>query len=208
MGSFDGTCAVTRLAIREGEEVLLIACTKESRINSTYELHQEFLGRRHRKERLDETIDSLQEFIISLNESLGEDIEALRKQLLADNIEIEKERNSKVLVCFGTYDGYGWIKEIENDWDKFDQDTTCFVRLSTARRIVEWMHTGLDDSVNVAEAITSFARRTRIQLLGNTLAGSQYADKFELEAQSLLIEGIIPHELDKLYQYLSQYDEK
>jgi len=180
MGSWAGTCAVSRLPINPGEEVFYIF-TKNKGRNSTYDLMQEISFVIKRQEDAEKWEDS-------------PEIAAIFTSEKADYVS-----------GFGKYDDYGGIEDVEIP-DQYC-DNIVLIRKNVADAMVEegkkrmkreWRTGSKKYENSYIYSLVLFAWLTRIQLFGHILLGRQYPDMEEMEEQ-IIMHRILRKELHKVY---------
>lgn len=194
MGDFNASCAVSNLAIREGDEVFWLY-TKKDYINTTYDLGTDLYQQIERCKEQEKFKKKNAEFALRF----PEETEPLWGEFWT-NREI-----SAIVWGFGEYNGYGWV-DSEDDLDDGDRDRLVLIRKDVADKLAAFGATLIDrewyDSKSYlkdsyAYCLVLVCKLTRINLFGHNLLGRQYVDSDEMLEQRF-VHKVIGEELRKL----------
>lgn len=179
MGDFNGRCALTHTAIKEGDEVFFCVSTdlpidprliaisgpRVCQPLTTYELRSSMYHTIHRDKN-------------------GEWIN--REPLWPSDVKMRALQFDlkQVTPIFGTYSGYGTI----NGYGHSRSDQTFMVHTSVLPMIIKFLKAPTTNHVfDILFAICQFAAFVREELFIESLSGFQYVDGDEIAAQRLLI---------------------
>lgn len=164
MGDFSRTCAVSRLAIEEGDDVFYIYINKPDM--SCYDLLQYL--------------------------RMDVDQEILKKEFTCPATMASLNRDPYVKFGFGTYSGYGDVNEV--DFPDEDNSHLILIRKAVADELYkfgaslidrEWSYRKENErgefKKNYAYCVALVAHLTRIELFGYQLLGRQYPDVDEFK---------------------------
>ena len=180
MGSWAGTCAVSRLAINPGEEVFYIF-TKGKHVRTTYDLMGEISSVLKRRADAEKWKDNPEMSAI----------------FTYDRADYESG--------FGEYDDYGGVEGVEIPDEH--RDRIVLVRKNVADAMVEegkkrmkreWRTESDKYQDSYIYSLVLFAWLTRIQLFGHILLGRQYPDMEEMEEQRIMY-NILRKEMHAVY---------
>lgn len=167
MGSWEGTCAVTRTPISYGDEILYIL-VKEKAYKDIYNLVNQLDSERRDKEIFAPFIDKF----------TGKDLDPNLREAINTLSNSLKEADVIEYICIGHYDDGGGVEEYSPEG--YSLEKTILIHREAAEVLI---NEPLDET-RLRDQLFDLVRKAqygRIQLFGNYLLGGQFFDKGELE---------------------------
>lgn len=187
MGSYEGSCAITGVGIKQGEQVFCVVARVKSRL-SPYDINQRLIGLLEAKANMNSQyyINRRAEQWQERGREQGEDrslfvlAEEVAEFLADDYAAILEGANEEISATWGVYNGYGWLENSSIN-DGYSYPGFFMVKRNVVEHIAKHAGADLEDLYAVLKAVCVFMLFCRINPF-YVVGGSQDFDELEAAA--------------------------